>query len=148
MIDLVLSSPKWILSLLSTIQSHMFAKSSFNYFSISWIFLLWKTRHVSSTYKNRLHLTALGISLTYIKNNKGPRTDPCGTPHDMLETSEKEFCLNRKLKVSPNATVTKWMSHLYNGFSGIDVEPWNLPYKHNLENVIIKRIKFVLISWY
>ena len=31
------------------------------------------------------------MSLTYIKNNKGPRIDPCGTPHDMLETSEKKF---------------------------------------------------------
>ena len=80
-----------MLSLLSTNQSHMFAKSSFNYFSISLIFLLWKTKHVSSAYKNKSHLTAISISLTYIKNNKGPRIDPCGTPHDMLETSEKEF---------------------------------------------------------
>ena len=23
--------------------------------------------------------------------NKGPRIDPCSTPHDMLETSEKEL---------------------------------------------------------
>ena len=69
----------------------MFAKSLFNCFSISLTFLLWKTRHVSSAYKNRSHLTAIGISLAYIKNNKEPRIDPCGTPHDMLETSEKEF---------------------------------------------------------
>ena len=45
----------------------------------------------SSAYKNRLHLTSIGISLTHIKNDKGLRTDPCGTPHDKLETSEKEF---------------------------------------------------------
>ena len=69
----------------------MFAKSSFNSSSLSLTFLLWKTRHVSSAYKNRLHLTAIGISLTYIKNNKGPKIDPYGTPHDMLETAEKEF---------------------------------------------------------
>ena len=31
------------------------------------------------------------MSLTYIKNNKGPRIDPCDTWHDMLETSEKKF---------------------------------------------------------
>ena len=31
------------------------------------------------------------MSLTYIKNNKGPRTGHCGTPHDMPETPEKEF---------------------------------------------------------
>ena len=46
---------------------------------------------MSSAYKNKLHLTAIGVLLTYIKNNKGPRIDPFGTPHDMLETSEKEF---------------------------------------------------------
>ena len=50
-----------------------------------------KTRHVSSAYKKKSYLTAIGISLTFIKNNKGPRIDPCGTPHDMLETSEEEF---------------------------------------------------------
>ena len=33
----------------------------------------------------------MNISLTYIKNNKEPRIDLCGTPHDMLETLEKEF---------------------------------------------------------
>ena len=46
---------------------------------------------MSSAYKDISHLTAIGISLTYIKNNKGQRTDPCGTPHDILETLEKEF---------------------------------------------------------
>ena len=56
--------PKWILSILSTNQSHMFAKSSFNCFSIPLRFLLWKTRHVSSPYKNWLHLTAIVISVT------------------------------------------------------------------------------------
>ena len=66
----------------------MFAKSSF--IDILHI-LTWKTRHASSAYKNRLHLTAIGISLTYIKNDKGPRIDPCGTPHEMLEPSEKEL---------------------------------------------------------
>ena len=69
----------------------MFAQSSFNCFSIFLTFLFWKTRHVSLAYQDRLHLTAIGISLTYIKNNKEPRIDPYGTPHDMLETSEKEL---------------------------------------------------------
>ena len=31
------------------------------------------------------------MGLMYIKNNEGPRIDPCGTLHDMLETLEKEF---------------------------------------------------------
>ena len=69
----------------------MFVKSSINCFLISLTLLLWKTRRVSSAYKSRLHLTAIGISLAYIKNNKGSIIDPCGTPHDMLETSEKDF---------------------------------------------------------
>ena len=72
----------------------MFVKSSFNCFLISLTFLLWKTRPVSSAcYKNRhkSHLTAICISLTYIKNNKGLRIDPCGKPYDMLQTSEKDF---------------------------------------------------------
>ena len=69
----------------------MFGKYSFNCISISLILLIWKTRHVSSAYKNRLHLTAFSISLTYVKNYKEPRIDAFGTPHDMLERSEKEF---------------------------------------------------------
>ena len=69
----------------------MFAKFSFNCFLISLTFLLWKTSHASSGYNNRSHLTAIVISLTYIKNNKKPRIGPCGTEHDMLETSEEEF---------------------------------------------------------
>ena len=31
------------------------------------------------------------MPLTYIKKNKGPRIDPCGMSHDMLETLEKEL---------------------------------------------------------
>ena len=31
------------------------------------------------------------MSLTQVKNNERPSIDPCGTPHDMLEVSEKEF---------------------------------------------------------
>ena len=29
----------------------------------------------------------------YNKNNKGPRINPSGTPHDMPETSQKEFSI-------------------------------------------------------
>ena len=41
--------------------------------------------------RHRSHLTTICISLTYIKNNKGLRIDPCGKPHGMLETLEKDF---------------------------------------------------------
>ena len=46
---------------------------------------------MSSAYKKRLHFTAIGISLAYIKNSKGPSIDTCGTPHKMLEISGKEL---------------------------------------------------------
>ena len=51
--DMFFSLSKWPISLLSTNQSHMFAKSSFNFFLISLAFLFWKTRHLSTAYKNR-----------------------------------------------------------------------------------------------
>ena len=68
-----------ILTLFSTNQSHLFAKSSFNWLSISLSFLLLKTRHVSWAYKN-----TVDIPLIYIENKKRPIIDPCSTLHDML----------------------------------------------------------------
>ena len=35
--------------------------------------------------------TAIVTLLTYIKDNKGPRIDSSGRPHDMIETSEKKI---------------------------------------------------------
>ena len=73
----------------------MFGKSSFNYFSISLTFLLWQTRHVSLAYQITFNCHQPIINnkgpRIYIKHNKGPRIDPCGTPHDMLENLEKGF---------------------------------------------------------
>ena len=37
-----------------------------------------------SAYNKRLLLTALDISLTYIKNKRGPSIDPWGTPHEIF----------------------------------------------------------------
>ena len=31
------------------------------------------------------------MSFTYMTNSKGPRIDPCGTPHVILEGPEKQF---------------------------------------------------------
>ena len=67
-------------------------KLIFKWFLIFVTFLLWKTRQVPMTHKNRLHLTVIG-TLTYIKytnNNKGPSTDPFGTPYNILEISENK----------------------------------------------------------
>ena len=66
-------------------------KFSLNYFSISVTFFLWKSSHVSSTYKNRLHSTAADMSLTQIKSSKGPSIDLRNTLHDILKISKKKF---------------------------------------------------------
>ena len=51
-IDLVLSSPKWMLSLLSTNHSQMFLKYLFQLFSISITSFHWKTKQESSAERN------------------------------------------------------------------------------------------------
>ena len=41
------------------------------------------------------------MSFTYIRNCNGPRMDPCGTPHVILEGSEKQllkFTLNNQFE--------------------------------------------------
>ena len=63
-IDLVLSSPKYILSLLSTSQSKIFPKSLLSCFSISATPLCCYKMHESSAYKTNDDVTASGISLT------------------------------------------------------------------------------------
>ena len=72
-IDLVLSSLKRMLILLSTDHSQMLVKSLFNYFSISVTSFPWKARQESSAYRNRFDLTAWGMSFTYMRNIKGCR---------------------------------------------------------------------------
>ena len=91
-IELVLSSPNWMLSLLSTNQSHMFGKYLFNIYlfisiSITSYFVKLGMDHHASCINDML--TVISISLSQIKNNKGPNIDPCDTLHDMLEISEK-----------------------------------------------------------
>ena len=76
--DLVLSSPKWMLSLVSRSHCYRLLKSLFKCVSISVKCLCWKTRQESSAYSNRSDDTACFISLTYIRNGKGPRIDPWG----------------------------------------------------------------------
>ena len=77
-IDLVLSSLKRMLILLSTDHSQMFVKSLFNYFSISITCFPWKARQESSAYRNRFDLTVWGMSFMYVRNSKSLRMDPCG----------------------------------------------------------------------
>ena len=67
-------------------ESNYFFDHSINKFrsccknSLSSMSLILVHIFVSSANIIRLHLTKSGRSLTNIKNNKGPRTDPCGTP--------------------------------------------------------------------
>ena len=63
-IDLVLSSPTRMLSLLSANQSYMLQKNFSSLFVWSRS-LCWYSKHVSSAYRNRSQSTACGISLIY-----------------------------------------------------------------------------------
>ena len=65
------------------------SNSRFKISSISDTSLLDARSAESSAYKSSLHLTAAFISLTYIKNKRGPRIEPCGTPHVTVLNSEK-----------------------------------------------------------
>ena len=77
-----------MLSLLSTNQSQMFVKSLFNYLSIFIMSFPWKAMQESSAYRYRFYLISCAMSFMYRKKNKGPRMDPCGTPHLILDGSE------------------------------------------------------------
>jgi len=39
--------------------------------------------------------TEFEISFTYNRNNKGPKTDPCGTPQDIFPKSEETSASKR-----------------------------------------------------
>ena len=44
-----------------------------------------RNRHVSSANNfGTAFLNAFGMSLMYIRNRRGPSTDPCGTPHSII----------------------------------------------------------------
>ena len=47
----------------------------------------------SSAYKSRVDVTACGISLTQIRNNRVPKMDPCGTPQEIFPKSESLFSI-------------------------------------------------------
>ena len=73
-IDFVLSSPKWILNLLSTNQSQSMVKFLFNTVLISGICFCWNIKQVSSAYSNSSQTTACGRS--FIWNKKVSRRFP------------------------------------------------------------------------
>ena len=62
--DFVLSTPKYILNLLSTNQSHSVLKYLFSLFSISFISFPSYARQESSAYNSRSHVTACDMLLT------------------------------------------------------------------------------------
>jgi len=69
----------------ATLQSSWFTDSPKIFISL-WL----KSKLVSSANnKNERRLELCEMSFTYIKNNKGPRADPCGTPQ--LTTNVSEF---------------------------------------------------------
>ena len=92
-IDFVLSSPKWILNLLSTNQSQSILKFLFSADSISVISLCWNIKQVSSAYSNSSQSTAYGISFIYKRKRNGPKMDSGGTSHRRFPGSEKVFLI-------------------------------------------------------
>ena len=70
----ILSSPKWTDSLLSTNQSHTFANSLFETFSIS----------VTSLFNYEYLTKPVEYHLMYTKNNKSYNMDSWGTPQFMV----------------------------------------------------------------
>ena len=80
-----------MISLLSTNQTHILQKSSFNWFSILLNLYVEKKEMYNRHGEKRSHLTACDMSLTYIKNKSGPRMEPCGTPQDTDTGWEKLF---------------------------------------------------------
>ena len=65
--NLVLSSPKCVLSLLPTNQSQKSSKSLLSYFSIWSTSLCWYKMYESFTFKSKVDLTACDISFSQIK---------------------------------------------------------------------------------
>ena len=53
---------------------------------------------LTSAKDNSFKLVELLMSLTYMKNNRGPNIDPCVTPHLMF--SLRDFILNNSIIVS------------------------------------------------
>ena len=60
-------------------------------------------RQVSSASKQTVKFVDLAKSFVYNKNNKGPRTEPCGTPHNTVRT----------LELTPFTTVNCFLSVRY-----------------------------------
>ena len=86
-INLVLSTPKFILTLLSTNQSTMFSNSLLSCFSIPSTSLCWYKMHESSAYKSWFDCLWHSVHIDK-KNKRVPKIDPCGNPQEMFLKSE------------------------------------------------------------
>ena len=86
-IDFVLSSPKWVLNLLSTNQPQSILKFLFGADSISVISLCWNIKQVSSAYSNSSQATSCGVSFMYRRKRSG------GSRHRRLPGSGKVFLI-------------------------------------------------------
>ena len=64
-------------------------KSEFSFCCSTSEHLYEQYRTVSSAKRVTCHVSKMfGMSFTYIKNNKGPRIDPCVTPIDTYDVSD------------------------------------------------------------
>ena len=79
----VLSSPKWMLSLLSTNQSQIFEKLLFEFLLFFFkVFVLISFSRVIC--RNKSQLTASFVSLRCSRSNKYLKVDPSATPQSIL----------------------------------------------------------------
>lgn len=85
--DLVLSSPKWILDLLTINQSQLCSHNV--------IIMQYLSRDVSLLLRKILHGTACDI-LMYMEKRRGPGTDLFSKPLETNAGSESLFCKSTK----------------------------------------------------
>ena len=113
-----------------------------------------------------IKVTTICISLTHIKNNKGPRVDPCGTSHDMLETLEKAFSkftvklwfdkirlkvFNSAIRTTNNACFFKSMSSLIKSndfWMSIKIIPVTKPSSKPFKMLPFKKERHVPVEWF
>ena len=99
--NFVLSSPKWIDSLLLTNQSHTFSSSVFKTFLIFVTFLCWQKLFVSSAYRYVwVFDKASWILFMYSKNSKGPNIDLWETQQFMVPASKNSVPNETKITLS------------------------------------------------
>ena len=88
----------------------MFSKFWLSCFSIFVTPSFWYRIHESSVYKTRVDVTASGILLMYIRNNRDPKMDPSGTPQEIFLKSEILFSVFARNILSERKNLNRFIS--------------------------------------